>query len=66
MTKKSDYIVRGDDGKLYRVKHSDLHAHPVAETDPAHKHSKKMDELAKKTHASHPMVCIIAQSEDKL
>jgi hypothetical protein len=63
MTSKSDYIVRGDDGKLYRVSHEHIHAKPIASDDPAAKHAPKLHELADKLKSSgppHPFACLIA------
>lgn len=37
MATKGSYIIRSDDGKLYRISHEELHAHPLAANDPAAK-----------------------------
>lgn len=59
-SKEGDYIVRGDDGKLYRVSRDQLFAHPLSADDPAHRHAKDLHALAEKSKGTHPMVCIIA------
>ena len=69
MADSTSYILRSDDGQLYRVTKEQLAAHKVGPGDPAHKSSTKlaqMHEAAKKATAtiSSDLICFLALRED--
>lgn len=64
---KDNYIMRSDDGKLYRVSTDDLFAHPLPPNDPSAKYASDLKTLASKLSAgadsATPFACIIALVE---
>lgn len=67
MADSSSFILRSDDGQLYRVTKDQLAAHKIGPNDPAQKSSAKlaqMHEAARKAAGISPdLVCFFAMRE---
>lgn len=68
MADSNSFIVRSDDGQLYRISKKDLASHKLPAGDPAHKHAAelaKMHETAKKAVApvTADLICLFAMRE---
>lgn len=68
MSDSSHYILRGDDGQLYRVSKAQLAAHKIPAGDPAHAQAAKlaqMHEAAKKAVApvTPDLICFFAMRD---